>query len=477
MGGNFTKEELFEDPLFEAKIPFKKTISKEYRFKGSEFKKRREYSIIKSNHLPTNTDLVIKKIRKDDKNLLVEKLFLREVIILKSLDHPQIVKIFEYFENQNFFYIINLFLKGDSVLNFFIKKKKNVTNEKIYEIIFQILKIFHLLEQNLINLRNLDIENFIYNGKTVSLIGLSKAIKVKNEFQSVKNSYGPIAFKSPEMFKNNYGFKSYSWFVGIYLHFILTGKLPFKVLKNEKKQIKEINSFKFKKEYLEKKKIHADFITIIEMCLRKSPGLRPSVADLLSTPIFKQKLAGKKIIKSKGNNYIKKLSSYKQQNEFIKNFNQFFAEKLVQPEEKVELRKMFDEFDSDKNGHLSLEELKNGLSFTNINMTNEEIEDLFVKCDLDHNGSLEFNEFYTALMDFGKKGQKEKLKQFFNFCDYNQNSSLSIEELNTILNIDITKNKVTYKYFKKVARKDGVLNFEEFTLFFDHLLNDKKFKA
>ena len=223
MGGKASKTDDFSDPIWEKEIPFKRSISKTYRFEGPEYKKNLFFSIIKSTHLNSSTDLVIKKIRKDInhfqkgdiKNEDVKYDFLREVAILQSLDQPYIVNCFEYFETDKFYYIIYPFFKGRTVLNYFLKKK-NLSDKKVYDIIFDLLKIFYFLEQNKINLRNLDVENFIYDGKTLKLIGLSKAVKVKNEFQSIINSFGKLVYKSPETLYNNYGFKSYSWFVGIF---------------------------------------------------------------------------------------------------------------------------------------------------------------------------------------------------------------------------------------------------------------------
>ena len=65
------------------------------------------------------------------------------------------------------------------------------------------------------------------------------------------------------------------------------------------------------------------------------------------------------------------------------------------------------------------------------------------------------------------------MKQFFDFCDYDNTKTLKIEELNHILGIDIKKDKKTYACFKKIARKDNVLNFEEFYEFFNLLLDKK----
>ena len=42
-------------------------------------------------------------------------MFINEVTLLSSLDHPNILKLFEYFEDNNAFYIITSINKGGSL--------------------------------------------------------------------------------------------------------------------------------------------------------------------------------------------------------------------------------------------------------------------------------------------------------------------------------------------------------------------------
>ena len=58
----------------------------------------------------------MKIIRKD--NLESAKDFLNEIDILKTVDHPNVLKYYEYFEDKNYYYIITEYCSGGEVMNY-----------------------------------------------------------------------------------------------------------------------------------------------------------------------------------------------------------------------------------------------------------------------------------------------------------------------------------------------------------------------
>jgi len=48
---------------------------------------------------------------------------MKEVDIQKNLDHPNIVKIFEYFENSNYIFIVMEYLSGGELFDKILKQK------------------------------------------------------------------------------------------------------------------------------------------------------------------------------------------------------------------------------------------------------------------------------------------------------------------------------------------------------------------
>lgn len=80
----------------------------------------------------------------------------------------------------------------------------------------------------------------------------------------------------------------------------------------------------------------------------------------------------------------------------------------IQHEELKDLKKIFIQLDSDKNGLLTEEELQNGfgdictfeLFVDHFNGTDDDnFMELFSKLDLDHDGLLDYNEFLQAAIN------------------------------------------------------------------------------
>jgi len=50
-------------------------------------------------------------------------MFESEIELLKSLDHPNIVKVYEYYEDDHYFYIITDYVDGGELFDEIIKRK------------------------------------------------------------------------------------------------------------------------------------------------------------------------------------------------------------------------------------------------------------------------------------------------------------------------------------------------------------------
>ena len=77
---------------------------------------------------------------------------------------------------------------------------------------------------------------------------------------------------------------------------------------------------------------------------------------------------------------------------------------LISKEKEQELLKIFKVIDSNNDGEITLEELREGYNeFMNDGLFSDEIvEDILDKIDLDKNGVINYSEFITAAADLGE---------------------------------------------------------------------------
>jgi len=178
---------------------------------------------------------IIKDLDLEDESIFYGAI--REVSVLFALNHPNIIKMFDYFIEDNTLFIVQPYIEN-SLYDLIKKHKKEntwFTNEQIYKILSGLLEAIYYLHQNNITHRDLKPENIlIMEDFTPILIdfGQAKKLLFKNTTQ-ISTCY----YRAPEVlgfyekrFTNNYDKKIDVWGVGTILFEMVTkeqlAKLP-----------------------------------------------------------------------------------------------------------------------------------------------------------------------------------------------------------------------------------------------------------
>jgi len=119
-----------------------------------------------------NTDftdkVAVKIISKRNKNLREDKDFTYEVDLLKGLNHPNIVRAREYFENEHFIYIVMDFSNHGDLCSY-IRQRGALSEEKSKTWFHILLKAISYLHTNDIIHRDLKPENILLHNQAVIL--------------------------------------------------------------------------------------------------------------------------------------------------------------------------------------------------------------------------------------------------------------------------------------------------------------------
>ena len=160
---------------------------------------------------------------------IIEKHFIRdsrEIQVLKELNHPNILKIIEYYIDESNYYIITELLNGGDLCEFLINFKN--MNEKIVAFIMkQLLTALNYLHSKGIVHRDVRLENILIHKKNdkiddlkslqIKLIDFGDSILLKeNEYLSVK--VGSPYYIAPEVLNKNYNEKCDIWSSGVVLY-------------------------------------------------------------------------------------------------------------------------------------------------------------------------------------------------------------------------------------------------------------------
>ena len=152
------------------------------------------------------------------------------------------------------------------------------------------------------------------------------------------------------------------------------------------------------------------------------------------------------------------------QSTFIKKLTLVFIASRLDENEIEELRKIFEAFNTQKDGQISYEELKQGLiQMKSNNMNEEQICDLFKKIDVGNNGKIDYTEFLAATLQKQSYLKKEKLYEAFCILDKDNCGKIKKEELMDILKLDKTQEIEAEKFIRDADKDgDGAINYKEF---------------
>ena len=151
----------------------------------------------------------------------------QEMDSLRSVDHPNIVKIFETFLDHEFFYIVMEYCNGGELFEHIMDKGKFSEGEasRLVRKILGALK--HMHEKNICH-RDLKPENIIFEKNTNDLrlidFGLSKAVEAET---ILKTKVGTPYYVAPEVLRGKYSLKCDLWRVGVITYILLCGYPPF----------------------------------------------------------------------------------------------------------------------------------------------------------------------------------------------------------------------------------------------------------
>ena len=188
----------------------------------------------------TNEKVAIKLLEKkkitEKKDL--ERIF-REMSIVKNLNHPNIIKTYEIFENEKYYYIIMDYCKGGELFDYIVKKGR-LNEEETSFFFYQIINGLEYIHSKNIVHRDLKPENLLLTDKNKLKIidfGLSNYFNLnkENKTKLLKTPCGSPCYAAPEMVSGNKynGFKTDIWAIGIVLYAMIVGYLPFEDSDND----------------------------------------------------------------------------------------------------------------------------------------------------------------------------------------------------------------------------------------------------
>jgi len=154
-----------------------------------------------------------------------------ELDILKIAKHPNIIKLYDVFENEKLIYIIMEYCPGGDLFSYIEKRGFKLKEERAAEIIHKLCTAVYFLHQYGVVHRDLKPENILMTDDTdkadIRLVdfGLGKII---GPGELCTEPFGTFSYVSPEVLQEKpYNFKVDLFSIGIITYLLVAGFLPF----------------------------------------------------------------------------------------------------------------------------------------------------------------------------------------------------------------------------------------------------------
>jgi len=201
----------------------------------------------------------------------------QEIRLHKNLSHLYVVKLFSYFEDSNFVYVILELCRRRSMMELH-KRRKAITEPETRYFMTQLLTGVKYLHEIKIIHRDLKLGNIFLNDQMEVKIGdFGLATKVDYDGERKRTLCGTPNYIAPEVLgKKGHSYEVDVWSLGCILYTLLVGKPPF-----ETQTLKDTYTRIKKNEYHIPSRVGPLARNLITRLLQHDPLKRPSVADIL----------------------------------------------------------------------------------------------------------------------------------------------------------------------------------------------------
>uniref|UniRef100_A0A8C6KJK8 MAP/microtubule affinity-regulating kinase 3 n=1 Tax=Nothobranchius furzeri TaxID=105023 RepID=A0A8C6KJK8_NOTFU len=230
-----------------------------------------------ARHIPTGREVAIKIIDKTQLNpTSLQKLF-REVRIMKILNHPNIVKLFEVIETDKTLYLVMEYASGGEVFDYLVahgRMKEKEARAKFR----QIVSAVQYCHQKHIVHRDLKAENLLLDADMnikIADFGFSNEFTLGGKLDTF---CGSPPYAAPELFQG----KKYDgpevdvWSLGVILYTLVSGSLPF-----DGQNLKELRERVLRGKYRIPFYMSTDCENLLKRFLVLNPGKRGTLEQIM----------------------------------------------------------------------------------------------------------------------------------------------------------------------------------------------------
>lgn len=389
----------------------------------------------------------------------------QEIDILKKLDHPNLVKIFEYYEDEVSVYITMEICVGGELYQK-ISPPDRLGESSICDVMRQLFSVVSYIHSQGIAHRDLKPENILIEEKgqelTLKIADFGNAALIVAD-KKFKGETGTSYYMAPEVIEGEFTEKCDEWSCGVIMFILLSGNPPFNgdnddvIMSNVKKREFSLSGPGFESVSSEAKDLISKILVPDEE--------RPTASEILGHEWFQKNKIRKIPRQDTMTEVSKNLRNFRSSFRLKEAMKTFITSQILSSKDIRPIREVFSVIDSDNDGKISNEDLANYFRKACIPEPEMEAEQVFLKIDVEQRGFIEYSQYLKASFDAGFILSQKNLSLAFSMLDVNKSGIISPDELIGALTEEANDEDVHSwrSIVKEVSKgKDGTISLKQF---------------
>lgn len=358
--------------------------------------------------------------------------FRQEIEIMKTLDHPNIVRLFESFEDSKDIYLVMDYCAGGELFDRLVDG--GTFNESLAaRVMVQILQAVAYCHSKSVCHRDLKPENFLFLNKSpwsaLKLIDFGLA-SLFREGVPLSTKAGTPYYVSPQVLEGSYGAECDVWSAGVIMYILLCGYPPFNSF-SDRGIMEKVKTAKVRFNEVDWAGVSDDAKHLISLLLQKDPSRRIRAEQALRHRWFKMVAQPFATERTFGQELLTKFRRFQGLSRLKKIALTIIAQNIDE-NEIATLRDIFLALDTQGDGVLSVDEVRQAIQLTNYRRIPADLEEMLLGVNTSGSGAIDFTEFIAACLHQTHYKQEEICKKAFSVLDINQDGRISAEELKHI---------------------------------------------
>lgn len=356
----------------------------------------------------------------------------REIEILRTVDHPNIIRLVDVFEDEKYLHLVQELCTGGELFERIIKKTQSREGHyseadaaRIIRKILSAIEYCHTVHN--ICHRDLKPENFLFlthdEDAELKIIdfGLSR---FEDAGESMRTRVGTPYYIAPEVLSRNYDKSCDMWSIGVICYILLCGFPPF-YGDTDQEIFASVRRGHFDFPLPEWDEISDEAKDFVTCLLRLNPQLRPTVTEALQHPWLTRTHDPNTVLAMHVKDSLARFVGMSRLKKVALNV---IAQQLTEAEI-GQLRDIFRSVDADGDGVVTIAELERAMDSMGLAHLRDEIGQLMRGIDVDGTNRINYTDFLAATMEVNQSIREKNIRHAFRYFDQSGTGEITMADL------------------------------------------------